>query len=172
VVATATFIEADQSRRVGALYAEHHGWLHGLLRKKLGCAHRAEDLAQDTFLKLLVSHAATVLHEPRAFLTTIANGLVVNHWRRLEVERAYAAALEVHGAALSPSPEERALAVEALCRIDALLAGLPAKVGHAFVLSHIEGLTYLEIAGRLGVSERMVKKYMAQAMYQLLLADA
>lgn len=40
----------------------------------------------------------------------------------------------------------------------------------AFLLAHLEGYTYLEIAARLKVSERMVKKYMAQAMLHCLTA--
>lgn len=153
------------------LYAEHHGWLHGVLRQRLGCAHRAEDLAHDTFLKVLATQATAVMREPRAFLTTIAHGLVVSHWRRLEIERAYAAALEAQPVAFAPSPEERALVLESLVRIDALLSRLPAKAGTAFLMAQVDGLTYVEIAGRLGVSDRMVKKYMAQVMGELLLAD-
>ncbi|MGL9735318.1 MAG: sigma factor-like helix-turn-helix DNA-binding protein [Symbiopectobacterium sp.] len=33
---------------------------------------------------------------------------------------------------------------------------------------HIDGLTYQQVADRLGVSDRMVKKYMAQAMFACL----
>eukprot|EP01034_Spumella_vulgaris_P043948 gene43948-54609_t len=33
---------------VADLYASHHGWLSGWLRKKMGCADNAADVAQDT----------------------------------------------------------------------------------------------------------------------------
>ncbi|MDD3484875.1 sigma factor, partial [Azovibrio restrictus] len=33
------------------LYRDHHGWLQGWLRRRLGNAHEAADLAQDTFLR-------------------------------------------------------------------------------------------------------------------------
>jgi len=155
----------------GALYADHHGWLHGWLRRKLGCAHKAEDLAHDTFLKLLVSKASTALTEPRAFLTTVAHGLVVTHWRRLELERAYLGELQQQSPVLAASPEERALALESLCCIDNMLAGLPPKASRAFLLAQLEGRTYAEIGRELGVSERMVKKYMADAMHRLLLLN-
>lgn len=151
------------------LYANHHGWLFGLLRRKLGCEHKAQDLAHDTFLKVLVSQAASSLQEPRAFLTTVAHGLVVSHWRHLELERAYLSALEAQPPALAASPEERALAIEALKQIDALLAALPPKASRAFLMSQLDGMTYLQIAEELGVSDRMVKKYMAQVMHALLL---
>lgn len=60
------------------------------------------------------------------------------------------------------------IAVEMLCRIDAMLNTLSDKARKAFLLSQIDGRTYAEIALELGVSDRMVKKYMAQAMLQCL----
>ncbi|MFT3720585.1 sigma-70 family RNA polymerase sigma factor [Pseudorhodoferax sp.] len=162
-------MQSSHSESVSALYADHRAWLQALLHRKLGCPHKAEDLAHDTFLKLLVTQASAVLREPRAFLTTVAHGLVVSHWRRLELERAYLDALAAQGPALGASPEDRALAVEALLQIDALLAGLSERARQAFLLARLDGLGYAEIAAELGVSERMVKKYMAQAMHHLLL---
>ncbi|WP_407058407.1 sigma factor [Zoogloea oleivorans] len=40
-------------QQVHALYSDHHAWLFGWLRKKLGCAHNAADVAQDTFLRIM-----------------------------------------------------------------------------------------------------------------------
>ena len=37
------------------LYRENHGWLQGWLRKRLGDREHAADVAQDTFVRLLVS---------------------------------------------------------------------------------------------------------------------
>ena len=106
--------------------------------------------------------------EPRAFLSTVAHGLVVSLWRRQDLERDYLDALAARPEPLAPSPEERALALEALAEVDALLAGLPPKAARAFLMAQLEGMGYAEIGAALGVSERMVKKYMAQAMAELL----
>lgn len=152
------------------LYNHHHGWLYGWLRRRLGSAEDAADLAHDAFLRLLAGPApARPLREPRAFLTTVAHGLVVNHWRRLEIERAYLDALAHQPQPLAPSPEDRALVLEALYEIDAMLQRLSERARRAFLLAQLDGLTYAEIGRELGVSERMVKKYMAQAMLQCLL---
>lgn len=71
-----------QSSAIGELYQHHSCWLTDWLRRRLGCPHRAADLAHDTFERLLGMHAPAGLREPRAFLTTIARGLVVDHRRR------------------------------------------------------------------------------------------
>lgn len=157
------------SPNVATLYSEHHGWLQEWLRRRLGNAFDAADLAQDTFLRVL--RTLEPIREPRAYLTTIAHGLVVNHWRRQDLERAYRETLATVSDTLAPSPEEGALLLEALCELDALLNQLNPKARAAFLLAHLDGYTYLEIAARLDVSERMVKKYMAQAMLHCLTAD-
>lgn len=156
---------------LGRLYAEHHGWLRRLLSRKLGCHDKAEDLTQDTFVKLLANGTGAAVREPRAFLSTVAHGLVVSLWRRQDLERHYLDALAARPEPLAPSPEERALALEALAEVDALLAGLPPKAARAFLMAQLEGMGYAEIGAALGVSERMVKKYMAQVMAELLRAN-
>ncbi|MGJ7552851.1 sigma-70 family RNA polymerase sigma factor [Variovorax sp. RB3P1] len=154
---------------IDAIYREHHGWLLGWFRRRLGGASCAADLAHDTFVRLMVSRDAQVLNEPRAFLRTLAHGVVVNHWRRQDIERAWLEAVAVLPEPLAPSPEERLLALETLCRIDAMLDMLNPKARTAFLLAQLDGLGYAEIAAQLKVSQRMVKKYMAQAMLQCLL---
>ncbi|WP_454692171.1 sigma-70 family RNA polymerase sigma factor [Achromobacter aloeverae] len=155
---------------VETLYTAHHRWLFGWLRQKLGCDHQAADLAQDTFVRLMTSQcAAPSLREPRAYLTRIAHGLMVNHWRRLSLERAYLDSLARQPEPLTPSPEQRALVLETLCQLDAMLDNLGFKVREAFLLSQLDGLKYAEIAERLGVSDRTIKKYMSKAMLQCLL---
>lgn len=162
-------MSAASVQLVESLYSHHHGWLYQWLWRKMGCRDGAADLAHDTFLRVLSATPGEILREPRAYLSTIANGLMVNHWRRLELERAYLAALAVCEPGLAVSPEERALTLEALLQVDRMLEALSPKARQAFLLSQLDGLTYAAIAVQLEVSERMVKKYMAQAMLQCML---
>ena len=152
-----------------ALYVSHHAWLVRWLQRKLGCVETAADLAQDTFVRLLRKSCPARYpngsdNRMRAYLGTIANGLCIDHWRRRDIERALLEALAARPQAEEPAPEQRLLVIEALSEFDALLRQLPERVADAFILSQVEGLTYRQIGGRLGVSERMVKKYMARAV--------
>jgi len=154
---------------VAQLYIEHRGWLYHWLRQKLDCDEHARDLIQSTFVRVLLRREKLPeLREPRAYLTTIAYGLVNDHWRRQKLERAYLEALGQLPEASQLSEEARAIAIETIVQIDTMLDQLARPVRRAFVMSQLEGLTYREIAAVLGVSERMVKKYMAQAMLQCL----
>ncbi|ANF56579.1 sigma-70 family RNA polymerase sigma factor [Halotalea alkalilenta] len=153
------------------LYREHREWLVGWLRTRLRCHHQAADIAQDTFLRLLGRGQPMAIERPRAYLSTIANGLVVGLWRREQIERAYLEALAARADACTPSEEERALVFEALERVARLLDGLPLRVREAFLLSRLDGLGYAQIAERQGVSVNAVQKSMLRAYrhcYQLL----
>lgn len=110
--------DAQHGDAVGRLYGEHHGWLLSWLRHKLGFSHLAADLAHDTFLRVLAGRTGLALLQPRAYLRTIAHGLAVNHWRRLDIERAYLDALAGLPEAMAPSPEERLLVLETLRQLD------------------------------------------------------
>lgn len=154
---------------VHRLYVDHQGWLNGWLRRQLGCSQRAADLAQDTFVRVLSKDQwLDAIREPRAYLHIIARGLLINHWRRRQIEQAYLEAIALQPEAVAPSPESQVMVVETLMQVDAMLARLPENVRRAFLLSQLQGLTYAAIGLELGVSERMVKKYMAQAMLHCL----
>lgn len=167
-------LAADSAtQQVHILYADHHGWLYGWLRRKLGNACDAADLAHDTFLRVMLSRRlpAQLGPEPRALLTHIAKGLVVDHWRRQEVERAYREALAHLPAPEAPSPETRLLILEALYRVEAMLRGLPARTRDIFLLAQLDGLTYPQIADRLGTSLVTVKRHMRSAYAACLALD-
>ena len=157
------------SEQVESIYHDHHGWLEGWLRKKLGNASDAADIAQETFVRVLARQMA--IREPRAMLTTIAQGMVANFYRRRDIEHAYAQALAAWPEQHAISPETRAIMLETLVEIDALLNNLPPLVREAFLLSQLDGMAQGDIATRLGVSLATVKRYIAKAMLLCCFAD-
>ncbi|WP_198971975.1 sigma-70 family RNA polymerase sigma factor [Xylophilus sp. ASV27] len=152
---------------IDALYREHRAWLLGWLRRRLGDEHVAADLAQDTFVRVITGGQAPVLQEPRAYLTTLAQRLLCNFWRRRELERAWLDTLAAQPEELAPSPETYALVREAIETLDRWLDGLPPKVRQAFLLRRLEGLAHGEIAARMGVSVTTVERYVKQAIVHL-----
>ncbi len=157
---------------IRALYIDHHAWLLGWLRRRLHHGDSAADLAQDTFVHILGKpERLQELRQPRAWLSTVAHGLLVDRVRRQRVERAYLEAIAHLPEAEVPSPESQLILLETLARVDALLDGLRPKVRMAFLLSRLEGLSYKEIALRLAVSLGSVEKYMASAIRHCYLAQ-
>lgn len=152
-------------RRLHRLYRDHHGWLYNWLRGRLGDAADAADLAQDAFLRLLVRpREFDGFDGERAYLSTMARGLCVDLWRRREIERAWLAVQAGRPEAVHPSAERHAIVIETLCEIDAMLRRLPWRTAEAFLMAMAYGMSDAEIAAELQVSDRMVRKYVAQAM--------
>lgn len=162
---------ASLNQQLDGLYRDHHGWLNGWLRKRLGDRERAADIAHDTFLRLLVSQRLPAFDEGRSYLAQLARHLVIDHWRRQRIEQAYLDSLAHLPEPHTPSLETRAMILDTLQQIDRMLDSMPNKVRSAFLLSRFEGLGYGQIAERLGVSVSSVQKYMLraiQACYQVL----
>ncbi len=156
-------IALSPSNTVEVLYNDHHHWLTGWLRRKLGCPESAADLAQDTFIRVLTAREAPTLVEPRAFLTTVAKRVLFNFYRRQDLERAYLDALAQMPEHVAPSEEERAIILQTLVELDQLLDGLPVQVKRAFLLAQLDGLTYAQIGAELGISIATVKRHLNKA---------
>lgn len=160
---------ADLSLReaVQTLYSHHHGWLYGWLRRKLGCPHRAADVAHDTFERVLAARDALCgVEQPRAWLTTTASRLIIDEARRERLRQAYLAelALLMDAHEGHPSPEQILTALQALEQLSAVLEAVSPKAREAFVRHYLDGETIATVAAGLGVSTRMVGKYLAQVL--------
>lgn len=156
--------ETDSIISLDVLYGAHHGWLQGWLRRSVGCSQQAADLAQDTFLRLLVRGQPISNLAPRALLARIARGLMIDHWRRDALERAYLETLVQLPVSSHPSPEVRHEALQCLERIAKLLDGVKPAVREAFVLYQLGGLNHAQVAVELGVSSRTVERHVASAL--------
>ncbi|WP_322844533.1 sigma-70 family RNA polymerase sigma factor [Pseudomonas sp. B33.4] len=150
---------ADLSHRhtVDGLFRAHYRWLCSYLRRHLHDAASIEDIAAETFVQLLEAPSLRAIREPRALLTTIAQRLLYQRWRRGDLERRHRQQIDVDYAA---SAEELVQLTQTLNRLDHSLQRLPGKVRTAFLLARIDGLTYPQIAAELGISQRSVSEYM------------
>lgn len=151
------------------LYEEHHSWLRGWLRKRMNCSEQAADLAQDTFVRVLTQRRAETVREPRAYLSRVARGLMIDMFRRRSLEQAYLETLAAIPEALDISPEERLLIIESLLEVDQMLDNLGTRTRDVFLMSHLDGLSYVEISKRLQISVNTVTKHAVRALTQCLL---
>ena len=154
------------------LYRRNHGWLHGWLQRKLGNASDAAELAHDVFVRLLAKpRTFNDAEHAKAYLGRMSRNLCVDFWRRQRVEQVYLEALAAQPEQYLPSLEHQAMILETLVQLQAMLDRMPHRVEQAFYMAQLQGLTQREIAVQMGVTERSVNNYMAQAMYQCLLLE-
>ena len=134
-------------------------------------AARAEELAQDVFVKL---YRSAHRYQPSARFKTFLYRVATNHCLN-EVRRAEFTARSSSRAGGEPAPDLDALPSgaadphqEAVARsleqaVLALLGSLPEKQRAAFVLCRFEGMSYEEIAETLETSESAVKSLIHRA---------
>lgn len=148
---------AGLSATLDRLFRGHHRWLNALLRKRYGTAE-AEDLAQETYLRVARSKLASDVRDPKAFLITVATNVARDRARRgrLDIdEEAGGDALE--SLSCEPSQNEELIFRE-------IVLALPEDLRDVFILNHLEGLTYSEIAALKGLPWTTVHHRMRKAL--------
>ncbi|MFJ3107509.1 MULTISPECIES: sigma-70 family RNA polymerase sigma factor [Pseudomonas] len=166
-----TASDAAPHAHLHALYRDHNSWLRGWLRHRLSNSADAADLAQDTFVRVLLARSSGTLQEPRRYLATIARGLVIDLYRRRSLEQAYLDALMARPELHAPSAETRALILDSLLAIDRMLDGLGARTRQIFLVVQLDGLSYEKAADRCGVSVSTVRKHLARGLMHCLLLE-
>ena len=161
------------TQKLGFFFSSHHRWLLQHIQRRLRNHADAEDTAADTFCQMLAARVdPDSIEQPRAYLSTIARRLIFDRHRRRKLETAYLDRLALLPEAVAPSPEEQLQLIEALVAIDRAIDGLPMIVKATFLYSQLDGLSYVAIAQKLGLSERTVSRYMKQALRQCYLSEA
>jgi RNA polymerase sigma factor (sigma-70 family) len=159
-------MKAHRAISLTASFQEHYADLLRFLNRRLGCAERAADVAQDTYLRLAgLDSAARPIEDNRAFVFRIAGNLAIDSLRR-DGRLARQRADEDLPSLIDESPSHEAVVLsrECLHSLDNLLNELPANARQALLCNRVDGMTHAEIAALLGVSESMVAKYIAQAL--------
>jgi RNA polymerase sigma-70 factor (sigma-E family) len=138
-----------------------HPRLVGALALRTGSRALAEELAQETFVRVWerwpTVRAAT---SPEAWAFRVALNLTSSRFRRLGAERRARARLEarpVDHAALDTGGPERAMVRDAV-------AALPPRQRTAVVLRYFSGLSVAETATAMGCAEGTVKSLTAKAV--------
>jgi RNA polymerase sigma-70 factor (ECF subfamily) len=157
-----------------ALLRRHRAPLFTFLLRMLGDRERAEDLAQETFLRI-VKGAQAWEHRARfqTWLFTIARNLCVDQARRDRFRRAESLDAEgpdgepamvesVPGDAIDPSRGAESARLRPL--LQRALLSLPAEQREVFVLREQAGVPFREIAEMVGVNENTVKSRMRYAL--------
>lgn len=117
----------------------------------------AEDIVQDTFLKL--SSATPAVPAPKAqlsYLFQVVRNLSVDHYRKRSQITKYHDDSDVDATLSNSSPEATYSDTETLNQIDAALAELPERTRYAFERHRLHGISQKEIAIELSVSNTLV----------------
>ena len=151
--------EPDNFRR---LFDEHSEALHHFAYYKSGDAAQAEDIVQESYLRLWKNCATVSLEKAKQFLFAVANNLMLDQFKHKKVVLKFQAVQRVHQNSQDPQflLEEQ----EFKTKLEAAIAALPEGQREVFLLNRIDKLKYREIAERLGISQKAVEKRMHNAL--------
>ena len=150
-----------------AIFRSYYAPLVGVVAAMLRQRAIAEEVVQDVMLELWRRRETIDVSDSlRAYLFQSARNRALNHVRREQVERRG----EPHAkgeTASAPAALTQLVAEELDVAIQRAIAALPAPSREVFELSRTVGLTYAEIAQRLGISVKTVEARMGRALRAL-----
>ncbi len=156
------------------LFKVHGSALRAFLCNRVKSEAEADDLLQEVFVRLarlddLSSRLARERSDSRSFIFTTANNLIVDQERRKAVRRHHQDAEreqagETH---LEVSPEAILVARQELSVVKQAILNLPPAWARAFTLSRFRHMSYKDIAQDMGLSVKVIEKYITRALIEL-----
>lgn len=158
-------VTAESSDLLVQAYDAYQRDIHGFLRAATRDPDIAEDLTQETFIRLLKEiQAGRTPDNIRAWLYTVATNLVTSRGRRLAVAERFKSVLAIRGSA--ESPEQETVRAERQDIVQRALARLPTDDRTALLLS-AHGFAGREIAAVLGRSDGATRTLLTRARSRL-----
>ena len=128
----------------------------------------AMDIVQETFISIWQQrNALESVQSVRSYVFSIARYKALRYIRLNIQKRDYLTSLWQFFDTYTESPEELLTADELQHAIDKQVAKLPPKMREVFLLSRDEHLSYKEIAARLNISDKTVKKQINNSLKML-----
>ncbi len=154
---------------VSNLFREHNRILVGYLTVRLRSEQEAKEVAQEAYVRLLELQDPGTPSLLRAYLFKTAANLAIDRLRHRSIQYRSAEQPQLFeelsaGRGELDDPAKLLLAREQAERLLGYLQELPLKCQDVINLHRVEGLSQHEAAARMGISARMVRRYLTYAM--------
>lgn len=162
--------DAGRLLSVEQAFEEYRHRLARFLRRRLQNDQDAEDVLQETYVRLLRSYRDELDGRTAANLifriaTNLANDL--GRRRRTHRDSDHCSLNTISLASAEPSQERRLAAREELDALYDAIASLPPRRRQVFLLHRVDRMTYPEIASHCGISVKAVEKHITKALRAL-----
>lgn len=167
--------KADAASRVAEiarLFREHNRTLVLYLAARLKDVQSAHEVAQEAYVRLLQLESTETVSFLRAYLFKIAGNIAIDRLRQQQTRARFDQPKEFGDIFTEPSTERMLIAREELIQLGQLVAELPDKYQQAFRLHRLEDHSFADIAQKLGIKERMVRRYVTNTLVYLRLRRA
>ena len=147
------------------LFNNHAQELRNYLYFKCRDLAQAQDLMQESFLRLWQNRKNVQVEKALPYLYTVGNRLFLDQKRHEKVVQKFFQQQQV--SVEREDPQYLVELEEFRARLEKILDGMPEKWRTVFLMNRIEKITYREIAERLGLSVKAVEKRMHNALKHL-----
>lgn len=140
------------------LFLANRRALIGAAARIVGSREAAEDVVQDTFLRLRDMADDGSIRCRLSYLFQIVRNLAIDTYRRQTLEQRWMAPEDegIDAASPSTSPDMIVIGRQALGALAVALAELPERTQRAFEMCRVQGMAQKDIASQLGVSPTLV----------------
>jgi RNA polymerase sigma-70 factor (ECF subfamily) len=157
----------DRAAEVSRLFREHNRALVLFLASRLKDIQAAREVAQEAYVRVLELENLSAVGFLRSYLFKVAGNLAIDRMRQQQ-SRARLDRISDFDDFLDTLPPERTvIAREELAFLGQVVGELPAKYQLAFRLHRLEDQPFEEIARQMGLKERMVRRYVTNALLYL-----
>jgi len=152
------------STQIAQLFQNHNAAIVAFLLNRVACPETAQDLSQETYLRLLNKGEITHDENIIGYLFRIADRLAIDYLRQGRLPRNNTVALtdDLHCPQLQPDVLAE-LREQCQLVLDAINS-LPLNYQRVFLLRKIDELSYSQIAQQLAISEKTVQRYLVNAL--------
>jgi RNA polymerase sigma-70 factor (ECF subfamily) len=149
-------------------YRHHAAWLTRWAKQHVGPWQEAAGVVHDVFAKLLARPREAPLFDPsRAYLLYAVRTQLIDRSRHSAVVQSHAEAAQHDPLESAASPEQILEAKQWIATVIRVVQAASVKSQRAFELHILEGLTHAYTAKQLGVSTKMVQKYLVRLLLQI-----
>ncbi len=163
-------VRAGDVRAFEAMFKAYYDPLCRYVARYVGSRDVAEDVVEDVFAWIWRERERWEVRGPlHPYLVTAVRRRAINHFRHDAVRGRAAPLLSLDPTYFAEPVQADAVAdaEELRCRIERTLAALPPRMREAFILSRDEGLSYEEVAFRMGISIKTVGVHIGRALAAL-----
>lgn len=158
------FDSQARAEEVSRLFREHNRALVNFVQTRVSNEQEAKEIAQEAYVRLLQLDQTVAVGYLRWYLFKIARHIATDRYRQQSMRTRHDRKDASVDLDLASPTENSVFAAEELARLTVALEELPPKTRHAFLLHKVRGLSTLEIAAQLGITDRAVRLHLAKAL--------
>jgi RNA polymerase sigma factor (sigma-70 family) len=160
-----------RDEELGRLFRQHSPALTQHLTRMLRSAALAQEVCQDTYVRLCSEHAETLraLKSPRAFIFKVGVRLAIDRIRSAKRDALLAQSIaSIQDSSEHRSlPEPRAMLDESIRHLGDAIEALTPGLRQVFVMRYVRHMAPMEISERLGISMSAYQQRITAANEQL-----